>query len=92
MQRLSFLCLFFLLNVTFVYADLDEFEELADLRINEVQYIGTHNSYHLELDQSADILLMLTNYGEKSKWPARRLVPSLSYSHPPLDVQLKLEF
>ena len=70
-------------------ADL-EYPELGSLRLNEVQYIGTHNSYHIEPDQSVDLVLLVNQYGQGSDWPAARLVRSLAYSHVPLDVQLRL--
>ena len=67
-----------------------EFPELSSLRLNEVQYIGTHNSYHIEPDQSVDLVLLVNKYGQGSEWPPARLVRSLAYSHFPLQVQLRL--
>ena len=67
-----------------------EFPALASLRLNEVQYIGTHNSYHIEPDQSVDLMLLVNKYGHGSDWPAPRLVRSLAYSHWPLEAQLSL--
>jgi hypothetical protein len=64
--------------------------QLGELRLNELQYIGTHNSYHIEPDQSIDLALLTNRYGEGTKWPAPKLVTALSYSHYPLDAQLKL--
>ena len=67
-----------------------EYPELAALRLDEIQYIGTHNSYHIEPDQSVDLVLLVNQYGQGSDWPAARLVRSLAYSHFPLEVQLRL--
>ena len=72
-----------------VTADL-EFPGLSSLRLNEIQYIGTHNSYHIEPDQSVDLMLLVEKYGQGSEWPASRLVRSLAYTHFPLEVQLHL--
>lgn len=62
----------------------------AELRLNQLQYIGTHNSYHIEPDQAIDLLMLSTGYRASEKWTAPKLVKALSYSHPPLDVQLAL--
>lgn len=82
----TFLILYCASGVT---ADL-EFPELSSLRLNEIQYIGTHNSYHIEPDQSVDLVLLVERYGHGSEWPAARLVRSLAYTHFPLEVQLHL--
>ncbi|UDF05427.1 Ca2+-dependent phosphoinositide-specific phospholipase C [Asticcacaulis sp. AND118] len=62
--------------------------ESAGVRLNEVQFIGTHNSYHVAPDAALFRRMYETNYVESADWPAKRLVPALDYSHPPLEVQL----
>ena len=89
MQLTPFFPLLFFLSAGALAVDL-EFPELGSLRLNEVQYIGTHNSYHIEPDQSVDLVLLVNKYGAGSEWPAARLVRSLAYTHYPLDAQLRL--
>ena len=48
------------------------------VRMNEVQYLGTHNSYHLRLRD--DLLVLLALYDEE-------LARSLDYAHAPLTEQ-----
>ncbi len=60
----------------------------AGLRLNEVQLLGTHNSYHIEPDPALARLMLRSSYVQDERWPASRLVPALSYTFPPLDVQL----
>ena len=61
----------------------------ADSRLNQLQYIGTHNSYHIAPDASVLELMLTSGYRENAEWPAARLVPALSYTHAPLTVQLR---
>ena len=51
------------------------------VKLNEVQVIGTHNSYHIE--PPADLLEMLINIDPAAK--------ELAYSHPPLGDQFSYE-
>src|SRR5689334_15762963 len=51
----------------------------SDLRLNQIQVIGTHNSYHLRAPESLRTLL-------KSKAPEE--ANGLDYEHPPLSQQL----
>lgn len=60
----------------------------SDLRLNQVQLIGTHNSYHIEPDPAIFGLMLRTHYAQSERWPASRLAPALQYTFPPLDVQL----
>jgi hypothetical protein len=50
-----------------------------DLRLNEIQMIGSHNSYHAGLTAGMAAWLRVHN---------PRAAETLDYSHPPLDVQL----
>ncbi|MFN3228461.1 MAG: Ca2+-dependent phosphoinositide-specific phospholipase C [Asticcacaulis sp.] len=59
-------------------------------RLNNVQFIGTHNSYHVAPDRVVLRTMLETNYAESSEWPAERLVPALDYTHDPLEVQLDM--
>ena len=60
------------------------------LRFNEIQYVGTHNSYHIapwpEVVQHA----IDTGYAESAEWPATKLFSALDYTHPPLAEQLNM--
>lgn len=71
-------------------ADAEVNGSIGDLRFNEIQYIGTHNSYHIapwpELAQRA----IDTGYVESSDWPAAKLFSALDYTHPPLAEQLEM--
>jgi hypothetical protein len=62
----------------------------GDLRLNELQYIGTHNSYHIEPDQLIALMLEKYQYGKGTNWDAKALNMALAYTHVPLDVQLQL--
>jgi hypothetical protein len=48
------------------------------LRLNQIQVLGTHNSYHIE--PAADLLAVLRGFSAE-------LADSIEYSHPPLDEQ-----
>lgn len=63
---------------------------VGDLRLHELQYIGTHNSYHIAPDGALVVLARLTDYRESSDWPAERLYLALDYTHPSLTTQLEL--
>lgn len=62
----------------------------APLRLNELQYIGTHNSYHVAPDAAVFEVMRRTNYRESEFWTAARLAPALSYTHAPIAEQLEL--
>lgn len=71
-------------------ADAEVTGSIGDLRFNEIQYVGTHNSYHIapwpELAQRA----IHTGYVESADWPAAKLFSALDYTHPPLGEQLEM--
>ena len=67
--------LLYLASVIFVIA-----EEKSELRINEIQLIGTHNSYHVALPEKNLSKIGFIN---------RRLRESLEYTHRPLKEQLQ---
>ncbi len=59
-------------------------------RLNNVQFIGTHNSYHIAPDRAVLRTMLDTHYAESPEWPATRLVPALDYTHDPLETQLDM--
>lgn len=65
-------------------------EALGDLRLDQVQIIATHNSYHLPPDWPILALLQGGTFQEGTDWPGQRLVQALDYRHLPLDAQLSL--
>lgn len=65
-------------------------EESRAPRLTDLQFIGTHNSYHIEPDQAIDLAMLATRYAESEKWTASRLVRALSYSRTPLSAQLSM--
>jgi hypothetical protein len=79
-----------LLNCKFAISKELVSSQLKELRLNELQYIGTHNSYHIEPDQTIDLALLTHKYGEGTKWTSPKLVKALAYSNIPLDAQLRL--
>lgn len=58
--------------------------------LSAMQYVGTHNSYHVEPDEAVKRLMLESSYAESSDWPARTLVPALSFTHPPIVSQLEM--
>lgn len=64
--------------------------EVGKMRFNELQYIGTHNSYHIAPDGALVALAKITDYREGKDWPAEKLYQALDYTHPPLTTQLEL--
>ena len=50
----------------------------SDLRMNDIQFIATHNSYHVSV---TDLPKDHPNYRDKTS-------PEWDYTHPPLDIQL----
>lgn len=60
------------------------------LRLNQIQSIGTHNSYHLAPGEASAILLEAVRFDVGEGWTTPALNQALAYSHPPLEVQLQL--
>jgi len=60
------------------------------LRLNEVQYIGTHNSYHIAPGDAIALEMLRSGYAQSKEWPAARLVEATDYTHPALSIQLRL--
>jgi hypothetical protein len=71
---LSLAAISFTLCVRFAAADC-----AGDLRLNQIQVIGSHNSYHAGVGPHEMELLRQRN---------PKAAAALAYSHPPLDVQL----
>ncbi len=65
-------------------------DRLGDLRLDEVQIIATHNSYHLAPEWPIMALLQTGTFQSGTPWPGPRLARALDHSHLPLDVQLAL--
>ncbi len=60
------------------------------LRLNELQFIGTHNSYHIAPDRAVFDLMRATGYEESPIWTGPALEEALSFTHPPLARQLDM--
>lgn len=65
-------------------------QDSAGPRLSDLQFIGTHNSYHLEPDQAVDLAMLATRYAEDGRWTAPRLIRALAYSRTPLSAQLSM--
>lgn len=65
-------------------------QNLGGPRLSELQFIGTHNSYHIEPDQAVDLAMLATRYAESDEWTAPRLIRALAYSRTPLSAQLSM--
>ncbi|MFP6622057.1 MAG: Ca2+-dependent phosphoinositide-specific phospholipase C, partial [Myxococcota bacterium] len=85
------------LPASLAQAEADDFPpELDDLRMNEVQLIGSHNSYHIQPDAVLDSVMVLVLDGAPDaldglcpgETVADNCVQRLRYTHPSLDVQL----
>jgi len=85
------------LPASLAQADVEDFPpELDDLRMNEVQLIGSHNSYHIKPDATLDTVMVLVLDGAPDalqglcpgETVANNCVQRLRYTHPSLDVQL----
>ena len=85
------------LPASLAQADVEDFPpELDDLRMNEVQLIGSHNSYHIQPDATLDTVMVLVLDGAPEavqglcpgETVANNCVQRLRYTHPSLDVQL----
>lgn len=61
-----------------------------ELRLNELQYVGTHNSYHIAPGEGMAILMNAAEFSPSAEWTAERLNVALDYTHPSLTTQLKL--
>ena len=62
----------------------------GSLRLNQVQYIGTHNSYHIAGGDAVALQMLSSGYSQSDEWPASRLVQATDYTHPALPIQLRL--
>ncbi|MGK7875923.1 MAG: phosphatidylinositol-specific phospholipase C1-like protein [Xenococcaceae cyanobacterium] len=58
--------------------------EPQDLKLNQIQSIGTHNSYHIEPSESLKSLLL------NGHWITRTLLKTIKYTHLPLQEQFEL--
>lgn len=58
------------------------------LRLDQVQMIGTHNSYHQRPDEALLALLRGGKLGDGPAWPGPRLARAIDYGHEPLAIQL----
>lgn len=62
----------------------------GSVRVNELQFIGTHNSYHIQPDPEVFALMRATGYQESAEWTAQALEKALSFTHPPIREQLDM--
>lgn len=58
--------------------------EINQLKLNQLQVLGSHNSYHKHMNDNLYAFLLKINF----LLPAEYKVEELDYSHEPLDVQL----
>ncbi|MFZ5748772.1 MAG: Ca2+-dependent phosphoinositide-specific phospholipase C [Pseudomonadota bacterium] len=65
-------------------------ERTPALRLDQVQMIGTHNSYHLAPDPAVFDLLRTTGYNAGQYWTGERLARAIDYSREPLSRQLDM--
>lgn len=63
---------------------------VSSLRFDQLQYIGTHNSYHLAPWPEVAGEALRVGYAESADWPATRLFAALDYTHPDLSMQLAM--
>jgi hypothetical protein len=61
----------------------------GSLRLDQVQYIGTHNSYHIAPGPEIAALVLRENFSLQDPWTAPRLVEATDFSHLPLADQLR---
>ncbi len=66
-----------------------EMIDLGQLRIDQVQYIETHNSYHLAPDPEVTVWLETAGFHDGS-WSGPQLARAIGYSNLPLTTQLEL--
>ncbi|MBA4761130.1 Ca2+-dependent phosphoinositide-specific phospholipase C [Sphingomonas sp.] len=67
-----------------------EHADLGNLRLDQVQYIQTHNSYHLAPDPTMVLYLLSSGYRDGPDWSGPRLARATAYSNLPLETQLEL--
>ena len=60
------------------------------LRLNQLQYIGTHNSFHIEPEQAVSLLLRRKNVSAEQVQKMQSVLNSIRYTHLPLPTQLSL--
>lgn len=65
-------------------------ERTGPVRISDLQFIGTHNSYHIQPDQAVFDLMRATGYRESARWTGPELEKALSFTHPPIRQQLDM--
>ncbi|WP_230771605.1 Ca2+-dependent phosphoinositide-specific phospholipase C [Sphingomonas sp. Leaf4] len=64
-----------------------EMPELGQMRLDQVQYVETHNSYHLAPDAELLAWLLRGSYAD-GEWTGPRLARAIDYSNLPLTTQL----
>lgn len=65
-------------------------EAAEQVRLNDIQYIGTHNSYHIEPDQAVFDKMLESSYAENNIWTAEKLAKALAFTHPSIENQLTM--
>ena len=60
------------------------------VRLNDLQFIGAHNAYHIAPDQAVFDRMRDTRYRESAEWTAPRLEAALSFTHPMIADQLDM--
>ncbi len=63
-------------------------DSLGDRRLDQVQIIGTHNSYHQRPDGAVLAYLRTSDFADGPDWPGPRLARAIDYGHGPLEQQL----
>lgn len=65
-------------------------EQAGQLRFNQIQYIGTHNSYHVAPWPELGRLAIERGYSQSEEWSASRLMYAVDFTHPRLTEQLDM--
>lgn len=63
---------------------------VSELRLNELQYVGTHNSYHIAPGEAIAILMKAADFKASTQWDADALIIAHDYTHLSLTAQLRL--
>ena len=65
-------------------------EDNPDMRVSDMQYVTTHNAFHIAPDDAVLSFVRRTRRGESVNRPIERIVSAHDYTHPTLAQQLAM--
>ncbi len=65
-------------------------EDNPRMRVSDMQYVTTHNAFHIAPDEAVLSFVRSTRRGESENWPIDKIIAAHNYTHPTLTQQLMM--